>query len=162
MAASANQTYDRNLSVSRVYDAPRRLVFEAWTKPEHLKQWFAPRPYTLPHCEVDLRVGGTWRYAMRSPSGDEHWVTATYREIVELERLVMMTEFGDMPGVAFEQRITFADEGAATKVTFEMTFPEPASLTPEQFALFAPRLAGAKPGSTQTLAQLAELVAKLR
>jgi uncharacterized protein YndB with AHSA1/START domain len=152
-------SYDRNVSVTRVYDAPRALVFEAWTRPEHLTQWFAPRPYTLSHCELELRPGGKLRYAMRSPDGIEHWVTSTYREIVIPERLEMTTRFADLD-LEFLQTVTFAEHGAQTTVAFAMVFPDPARLTADQIALLAPRAAGARIGSTMSLEQLAEHLAK--
>ncbi len=148
-------SYDRNVSATRVYDAPRQLVFEAWTRPEHLTQWFAPRPFTLSHCELDLRPGGKLRYAMRSPEGVEHWVTSTYREIVIPERLELTTRFEDID-VEFLQTVTFAEHGAQTTVTFTMMFPDPARLTAEQIAVLAPRAGGARIGTTMALDQLAE------
>jgi uncharacterized protein YndB with AHSA1/START domain len=69
------------LSLTRVYDAPRDLVFDVWTEPKHLVNWWGPSEYSLAHCEVDFRVGGSYRICMRSPEGDDHWVGGSYREI---------------------------------------------------------------------------------
>ncbi|MEU7896030.1 SRPBCC family protein [Nonomuraea sp. NPDC049152] len=85
---------EREIVLTRVFDAPRRLVFDAWTKPELLRRWFGPHGYELVVCEVDLRVGGTWRYVLRRPDGTEMHLHGVYREIVAPERLVR-TEAND-------------------------------------------------------------------
>ena len=73
---------ERQLTLTRVFDAPRELVFQAWTEPEHLKQWWGPNGFTTPACEVDLRVGGAWKIVMRFPDGaNEHTMQAVYREV---------------------------------------------------------------------------------
>ena len=71
------------LVVTRIFDAPRTLVFRAWSTPEHLANWFRPTGFTLPSCQVDFRVGGSYRLCMRSPEGKDYWVHGVYREIVE-------------------------------------------------------------------------------
>lgn len=137
------------LRLERVFDAPRALVFEAWTKPEHLARWFAPRPYTLPSCEVDLRVGGGFRCTMRSPTGEEHEMDGTYREIVVNERIVWVASLDNEPeGNEIVTTLTFTDEGAKTKLTVHQTY-------------FRVRTsaAGAKQGWGMTLDQLAEVLA---
>lgn len=78
---------DKVLVITRVFDAPRSLVFQAWTRKEHLDRWCAPRGFTIPYSEGELRVGGAWRCCMRAPDGVEHWLSGTYREIVEDELL---------------------------------------------------------------------------
>lgn len=83
---------DRVLVLTRVFDAPRTLVFTAWSAPEHLAHWFGPRGFTLPFCEVDFRVGGNYRVCMRSPDGKDYWVHGVYREILEPERLAFTWE----------------------------------------------------------------------
>ena len=70
------------LVLTRTYDAPRRLVFEAWTKPEHVARWFTPRPLATTRCEVDLRTGGAFRITMRMPNGTEHPFDARFVEVV--------------------------------------------------------------------------------
>src|SRR5260370_36564073 len=72
---------DREIVLTRVFDAPRHLVFDAFTKPELLKRWFGPRGWSLALCEVDLRVGGTFRYLLRRPDGNEMGMRGVYREI---------------------------------------------------------------------------------
>lgn len=77
-----------DLVLERVVDVPPALVWEAWTKPEHLRHWFTPKPWTVAHCEVDLRPGGTFRTVMRGPNGEEHDVAGCYLEIVPQKRLI--------------------------------------------------------------------------
>ena len=74
--------------VERAFAAPRTLMFQVFTQSDHLKRWWAPKPYALSSCTVDLRPGGIWHYAMRSPEGQEHWARSVYREIVAPEKLV--------------------------------------------------------------------------
>ena len=83
---------ERTLVLTRVFDAPRELVFKAWSSPEHLANWFGPSNFTLPFCDVDFRVGGDYRLCMRSPEGKDYWVHGVYREIVEPQRLVFTWE----------------------------------------------------------------------
>ncbi len=73
---------DRELVSVRVFDAPRQLVFEAWTKPEHVKRWYGPRAYTMTVCEIDLRPGGAYRYVLRGSDGNDYAFSGVYREIV--------------------------------------------------------------------------------
>lgn len=84
--------------ITRVLDAPRDLVFKAWTEPERLMQWWGPRGFTTPSCAVDLREGGVSHCCMRSPEGKDYWSKSVYREIVEPERLVYTDSFADAEG----------------------------------------------------------------
>lgn len=86
--ASTTVASDRELVITRAFAAPRAIVFEAWSRPEHLIKWFGPRDFALAHCDVDFRIGGSYRFCMRSPEGEDHWVWGEYREIVEPERIV--------------------------------------------------------------------------
>jgi len=110
----------RELVITRIFDAPRRLVFEAWTKNEHLQQWCAPRGFTIPFSEGDLRPGGTWKSCMRTPEGEDCWLSGTYREIVENELLVFTQAWEEEGKRGHETVVTvhFADLGKKTKVTF--------------------------------------------
>ena len=83
--ATAN---DRELVITRIFDAPRETVFKAWTKADLVARWFGPRDFTAPFCEIDFRIGGKYRICMLSPEGEEHWVEGEYREIVEPELIV--------------------------------------------------------------------------
>ena len=79
---------EREIVITRAFDAPRALVFDAWTKPALLKRWWGAPGWSLPVCEIDLRVGGAWRYVMRNERGIEMTLRGVYREIVRPERLV--------------------------------------------------------------------------
>ena len=137
------------LVLSRVIDAPRARVFEAWAKPKRLARWFAPKPYTLPKCEMDFRPGGSFRMAMRAPDGTEHPFSGVYREIVPPEKLVWIGEFPNGPAEQMLTTVTFEDQAGKTKLAVRQTF---SVLTPET----EPHTKGAKPGWTATLDQLAE------
>jgi uncharacterized protein YndB with AHSA1/START domain len=93
MAGTKNE-----LIIKRVFDASRELVWKAWTDPEYLMRWWGPKNYTAPVCRIDLRVGGTYLYCMRSPEGKDYWSTGVYREIVPLERIVCTDSFADENG----------------------------------------------------------------
>jgi len=84
--------------ITRIFDAPRELVWRAWTSPEHLMGWWGPKDYTSPACKMDFRVGGTYLFCMRSPEGQDFWSTGEYREIVPLERIVFTDSFADEQG----------------------------------------------------------------
>jgi uncharacterized protein YndB with AHSA1/START domain len=88
----------RELVLTRVFDAPRALVFKAWTEPEHLMRWWGPKGFTTPFCKVDLRPGGNFHYCMRSPEGQDIWGIGVYREVVEPERIVYTDTFADAEG----------------------------------------------------------------
>jgi uncharacterized protein YndB with AHSA1/START domain len=79
---------DREIVMTRDFDAPRSLVFEAMSKPEHVRRWWGPRGTTLTVCEMDFRPGGAWRFVLRGPDGQEHPFKGVYREIVPPERVV--------------------------------------------------------------------------
>lgn len=89
----------RELSLERVFAAPRELVFKAFSTPEALSHWWGPTGWTLPVCKVDFRPGGIWHYCMRSPDGtQDSWGKAIYKEIVEPERIVYEDNFSDAEG----------------------------------------------------------------
>jgi len=91
--APAANPANRELSISRIFDAPRERVFKAWTDPELLKQWFAPLPWTTPLAELDVRPGGASLIVMRSPTGAEFPNQGVYLEVVENERLVFTNAY---------------------------------------------------------------------
>src|SRR3989454_4488921 len=87
---------DREIAMTRVFDAPRSLVFDAFTKPELVKQWLlGPPGWSMPVCEIDLRVGGTYRYVWRHANGNEMGMGGVYREIVAPERIVATQKFDE-------------------------------------------------------------------
>ncbi|HEX5339997.1 MAG TPA: SRPBCC domain-containing protein [Gammaproteobacteria bacterium] len=84
--------------ISRLFDAPRELMWKVWTETEHLKQWFGPKGVTMPSCSMSLRPGGVFHYCMRMPDGNEMWGKWIFREIVAPERIVVITSFSDAAG----------------------------------------------------------------
>ncbi|MEK3916497.1 SRPBCC domain-containing protein [Paenibacillus sp. FSL H7-0331] len=86
---------EREFVMERVFHAPRTLVFKAFTQPEHVAKWWAPRPFTIPVCNIDLRVGGKWHYCMQSPEGERHWALAIYQEISSPDSLAYTATFAD-------------------------------------------------------------------
>ena len=111
-----------DLVLARSIDVPPALVWEAWTKPEHLIQWFVPRPWTIADCEIDLRPGGIFRTVMRSPEGTEFPYTGCYLEIVPGKRLVWTNVLlpGYRPatvgdGPAFTAVLSIEPEGTGTR-----------------------------------------------
>src|SRR2546429_5068528 len=107
---------DREIVLTRVFDAPRRLVWDAFTKPELLKRWFGPRGWSLVVCEVDLRVGGGWRFVLRGPDGRDMGMRGVYREIVAPERSVHVETFDDYPGESVVTAV-FAEHAGKTTLT---------------------------------------------
>jgi uncharacterized protein YndB with AHSA1/START domain len=115
---------DREIMMTRDFDAPRELVFEAYTRPELLKRWFiGPPDWELAVCEIDLRVGGDYRYLWRAPDGMEMGMRGTFREVVVPERLVSTEQFDQAwyPGEAVGT-VTFADRDGRTTVTITVLY----------------------------------------
>jgi uncharacterized protein YndB with AHSA1/START domain len=128
----ATKPAERVLVITRVFDAPRSLVFKAWTDPEHVVRWWGPKGFTTPFCKIDLRLGGVFHYCMRSPEGKDYWNTGVYREIVPLERIVCTDSFADEEGnvvpatyygmsadfpLEMLLMVTFEEHGGKTKLT---------------------------------------------
>jgi uncharacterized protein YndB with AHSA1/START domain len=107
---------DREVVLTRAFDAPRRLVFDALTKPELLRRWFGARGWNLVVCEVDLRVGGTWRFVSRGPGGAELGHGGVYREIQPPDRLVYSELFDDQsyPGESLITHVPVEHDGNTT------------------------------------------------
>ncbi len=107
------------LQLSRVMDAPRALVWKAWSEPEHLKQWWAPKPWVTPLCEFDLRTGGTFRTVMRGPEGQEFDNSGVFLEIVPQKKIVFTDAYVNAwtPSAKpfMTAIITMEDEGRKTK-----------------------------------------------
>jgi uncharacterized protein YndB with AHSA1/START domain len=111
---------EREIAMTRVFNAPRTMVFDAWTKPELLKRWLGVRGgWTFAVCEVDLRVGGTYRFVWRGPSGAEMGMGGVYREIVRPERLVATEKFDDpwYEGEALDTTVLVEQDGKTTLTT---------------------------------------------
>ncbi len=96
--ATAAETKSKDFTMSRVFDAPRDLLWQCFTDVERMKQWWGPKGYTVMAAKMDLRVGGTYHYSMKTPDGGAMWGLFTYREIVPQEKLVFVNAFSDEKG----------------------------------------------------------------
>ena len=118
--SDALQPTERELVVTRVFDAPRALVFKAWTEPERAARWWGPRGFTTLSCEMDVRSGGAWRRRMRSPEGTVHVKRGVYREVAPPERLVFTYADEDAAGKTGHETlvtVSFAEAGGKTTLT---------------------------------------------
>ena len=117
----AAESAERELVITRIFDAPRSLVFKAWTDPEHLVHWWGPRGFTSTILANDVRSGGAYRFHMRGPEGDDHWSQGIYREVVEPERIVMAGAWADAHGKPTSPEtlltVTFEEHDGKTKLT---------------------------------------------
>ncbi len=115
---------DREIAMTRVFDAPRRLVYEAYTKPELLKRWLGVHNgWTLAVCEIDLKVGGTYRYVWRHPDGMEMGMRGVYQELIPSERVVATEKF-DQPWYEGEAvgTVTFDEQDGKTTLTMTILY----------------------------------------
>ena len=116
MAATTKPLVENELVVTRVFDAPRKLVFEAWTDPRHLKNWFGPKHHPAAEIKADIRPGGVWRaHLVSTGSEPDLWVGGVYREIISPERLVFT--FAGKKKVSEDSvvTLTFAAENGKTR-----------------------------------------------
>jgi uncharacterized protein YndB with AHSA1/START domain len=115
---------DHEIRLTRLFDAPRRLVFEAMTKPEHVKQWWGRlgEGYSVPVCEIDLRVGGAWRFVNRHPKGEAIFY-GEYREITVPSRVVFTEIFADFPDTVSVVTSDLTEEGGKTRLTATIRYP---------------------------------------
>lgn len=113
MAAGKNEIIS-----TREFDAPRELVFRAWTTPDLLARWWGPKGFTNTFHEIDIRPGGTWRFTMHGPDGADYPNHSVFVEIVPLERIV----FDHLSGHEFRVTAAFEDLGGGTRVTFRQLF----------------------------------------
>ena len=116
---------DREIVITRLFDAPRHLVFEAFTKPEHIKRWWGilGEGYSVPICEADLRPGGKWRYVNHTGKGQVVAFHGEYREITPPERLVFTEIFEPYEDTVSECTAVFADENGKTRFTLTALYP---------------------------------------
>jgi uncharacterized protein YndB with AHSA1/START domain len=143
-----------DVTVTRVFDAPRDLVFRTWTEPEHLARWWGPRDFVNPVCEIDARVGGRILVHMHAPDGRRVLMTGTFRELAAPERLVMTAIAADRNGhPMFEGLVTatFEDDDGRTKLTVR---EQAVALAPAA----APVLANMETSWTESLRRLATVV----
>jgi uncharacterized protein YndB with AHSA1/START domain len=134
---------------TRVFDAPRELVWQVWTDPKHLAQWWGPDGFTTTTSAYDARPGGIWRFVMHGPDGRDYQNRITFDEIVKPERIVYHHGGGDdVEPVQFKVTVTFEDVGGKTKLTMRGVFPSAA----ERDRVI--KEYGADKGMEQTLARL--------
>ena len=151
-----NGTADRELVISRLINAPRELVFKAWTDPKHLIHWWGPKGFTNTFQEIDVRPGGVWLFIMHGPDGVDYPNRVIFNEIVKPERIVYSHDSGNEndPG-QFQTTVTFEKEGNKTKLTMRAVFASAAERDQvvKEF--------GALEGANQTLDRLEEQLAKM-
>jgi len=147
---------DREIVMTRVFDAPRELVFKALTTPELLKRWFGPHGWTLTECEVDLRVGGAWRFLSKGPDGRTMGMRGVYREIVPPERIQYTESFDEWveQGSALITT-TLAERDGRTTLTC-------VSLAPSREVRDAVIRTGMEHGAAETYDRLADTLHSLR
>jgi uncharacterized protein YndB with AHSA1/START domain len=148
---------EQELVLTRVFDAPRELVFKAWTDPKRVAQWWRPRGFTNPVCELDVRPGGAIRIHMRGPDGTVYPMTGVYQEVVEPERIVFTSAALDAEGNALFElltTVTFAEQGGKTKQILR-------ARVIKRTAQAAQYLKGMEAGWTQSLEHLAESLAMM-
>ena len=146
---------DREIVLTREFDAPRELVFEAHSKAEHMRQWWGPRKYEIPLCEIDFRPGGTWRMVHRGPDGEEFGFHGEYREIVAPEKIVWTFEFEGAPGNVSVETATFEERDGKTILTASAVYDSVE-------ARDAMLQTGMEDGAAETYDRLAEYLATMR
>ncbi len=147
----AAATANRQIVVTRVFNAPRELVFTAWTDPKHVAQWWGPNGFTITVHEMDVRPGGVWRFVMHGPDGTDFPNKIAFVEITPPERLVL----SHVSAPQFRMTATFAEQCGKTRLTVRMLFEtaEERDRTVKQF--------GADEGLKQTIGRLEERVARM-
>jgi uncharacterized protein YndB with AHSA1/START domain len=146
---------DREIVMTRVFDAPRDLVFEAHTSCEHMSNWWGPRKYDIASCEMDFRPGGTWRIVHRGPDGEEYGFHGEFREIVRPERIVWTFEFEGAPGHVSVETLALEEHDGKTTITTTSVF----DTAEERDAMLE---SGMESGAVETWDRLAEYLEVLR
>lgn len=152
-------TAEREFVMERVFNAPRELVFTAFSACEHVVHWWGPTGWTLPVCQMDFRPGGVWFYCMRGPGGEDACGKATYHEIVKPERIVYTDAFADVDGNVLSEMpemvitLTFTEQAGKTRLTSRTEF---ASVADKEATLAM----GMVEGFTETLDRLEAYLAK--
>ncbi len=159
-AAKANtmESSEWDLVMTRVFDAPRELVFKAWTETQHVAQWWGPKGFTNPVCELDVRAGGAIRIHMRAPDGVVYPMTGVFQEIVEPERLVFVSSALDESGKSMFDilnTVIFAELGGKTNLTLQARVIKTTELAPQY-------LKGMEAGWTQSLDRVRDYVETMK
>jgi uncharacterized protein YndB with AHSA1/START domain len=113
---------ETQLEVSRSFEAPLELLWQAWTEPEHFKKWYGPKNFTTPMCEIDLEVGGRHFWSMKSPDGMEMYYIGTYKEISPMDRLVYTDSMSDADGNVISPTVMGMPEGSPTTMDVTVSF----------------------------------------
>lgn len=142
---------DREVRLTRLFDAPRTMVYEALTKPELLKRWFGPRGFSMLLCEVDLRVGGRWRFVLQGPDGNTMGMGGVYVALTPPDGSIHTEAFDDFPGEARVTTVLTEENGTTTLVV--------TSLAPSKEIRDAVIASGMEHGAAETYDRLAELLA---
>jgi uncharacterized protein YndB with AHSA1/START domain len=155
-AAHAENFADREIVITRVFDAPRELIWNAWTDPKQIVRWWGPRGFTTTIHEMDVRPGGVWRHTMHGPDGTDYPNQNVFIEVVKPERIVYSLTGGKQGdrGTQAEVRWTFDAQGNKTKLTLRKLFP---SAEAREHVV---KTYGAIEGGNQTLDRLGEHLAK--
>jgi uncharacterized protein YndB with AHSA1/START domain len=161
-AAQAATFGERDVTITRTFDAPRSLVFKMWTDPKHLAQWWGPRGFTNPTCDVDVRPGGKIYIIMRGPPGTPYSgdfpMTGEFQEIVAPEKIVFKSFAIDNDGnvlIDGHNTVTFTEEGGKTTLTIK-------ARAVARVAIGAQMIQGMEMGWSQSIDKLEELVAQSR
>jgi uncharacterized protein YndB with AHSA1/START domain len=152
-SATSKKLSERGFVITRIFDAPRPLVFAAWTQPRHLKRWSAPHGFTVPVSKGTLQPGGKWRACMESAKTRKLWLSGVYREIVKDELLVFTHAWENEDGSRENETLVtvrFSDVGGKTKVMMKQSGFDSATSS-----------AGHKGGWNECLDKLAELLSRL-
>jgi len=113
-----NDTANRELVISRVFNAPKELVWKVWTEPEHIKQWWGPNGFTNTILQMDVKPGGVWDLIMHGPDGTDYKNKSVYKEVVKYEKLV----YDHVSGPKFQFTVTFKEQGKKTLISIQMLF----------------------------------------
>ncbi|MEA2712037.1 MAG: hypothetical protein QOF78_4638 [Phycisphaerales bacterium] len=167
----SDSTADKPFVISRTFDAPRELVWKAWTERDRMMQWFGPKGFTMSAITLDLRPGGVCHYCLRGPDGSEMWGKFVYREIVPLQRIVHVHSFADAKGnvthhpmsptwpLEMLSTTTFTEQAGKTTVTIEWAMMNPSQAERDTFNA---NRDGMNQGWSGTFEQLAAYLAKAK
>jgi uncharacterized protein YndB with AHSA1/START domain len=167
-STAAAKAADQEFIITRVFDAPRELVWQAFTEPERMRRWWGPKGFTVIAANMDLRPGGLYHYGMRAPDGSTMWGKFVYREIVRPERIVLVNSFSDEAGnitrhpmsptwpLQMLSTFLFAEHDGRTTLTIQWS---PLDADERERATFAGAHPSMQQGWTGTLDQLAEYLA---
>lgn len=150
-------TADREIVASRIFNAPRELLWEAWTDPDKVTHWWGPNGFTTTTIEIDIRPGGIWKHIMHGPDGTDYPNLTRYVEVIKPERLVYINSGGsdDIPHIEYRATVTFENERGKTRLTMRMVF----STSSERDRVAGEY--GAVEGLEQHLERLTQFLAKM-